>query len=77
MFLIDTGFMPTGQFSSELFDYCAKGKMYSKPVKMAFDTGPVNAPINDLMQSRLGLAYERRFTGYGDLETTLAGWARE
>jgi hypothetical protein len=25
---------------------------------------------------RLGLAYERRFTGYGDLETTLRGWAR-
>lgn len=24
---------------------------------------------------RLGLAYERRFTGYGDLETTLADWA--
>lgn len=25
---------------------------------------------------RLGLAYERRFTGYGDLETTLRGWAQ-
>jgi len=25
--------------------------------------------------NRLGLAYERRFTGYGDLETTLASWA--
>ena len=25
--------------------------------------------------ARLGLAYERRKTGYGDLETTLAGWA--
>ncbi len=24
---------------------------------------------------RLGLAYERRATGYGDLETTLSGWA--
>lgn len=24
---------------------------------------------------RLGLAYERRFTGYGDLETALRGWA--
>ncbi len=24
---------------------------------------------------RLGLAYEYRFTGYGDLETTLKGWA--
>jgi hypothetical protein len=26
---------------------------------------------------RLGLAYERRFTGYGDLETTLRGWAAQ
>ena len=26
--------------------------------------------------ARLGLAYERRFTGYGDLETTMAGWAK-
>ncbi|KMK67129.1 DUF1638 domain-containing protein [Puniceibacterium sp. IMCC21224] len=25
---------------------------------------------------RLGLAFERRYTGYGDLETTLDGWAR-
>lgn len=24
---------------------------------------------------RLGLAYERRFTGYGDLEAALAGWS--
>ena len=24
---------------------------------------------------RLGLAYERRFTGYGDLATTLTAWA--
>ena len=26
---------------------------------------------------RLGLRFERRFTGYGDLETVIAGWARE
>lgn len=26
---------------------------------LAFDTGPANAPINDLMQSRLGLAYDK------------------
>ena len=25
---------------------------------------------------RLGLAYQRRFTGYGDLETTMEGWSR-
>ncbi|MDB2368964.1 anhydro-N-acetylmuramic acid kinase [Octadecabacter sp.] len=25
---------------------------------LAFDTGPANAPINDLMQARLGLAYD-------------------
>ena len=26
---------------------------------LAFDTGPANAPINDLMQSRLGLSYDK------------------
>lgn len=26
---------------------------------LAFDTGPANAPINDLMQARLGLGYDR------------------
>ncbi|WP_299416334.1 anhydro-N-acetylmuramic acid kinase [uncultured Sulfitobacter sp.] len=26
---------------------------------LAFDTGPANAPINDLMQERLGLAYDK------------------
>jgi anhydro-N-acetylmuramic acid kinase len=26
---------------------------------LAFDTGPANAPVNDLMQERLGLAYDR------------------
>lgn len=26
---------------------------------LAFDTGPANAPINDLMQARLGLAYDK------------------
>ncbi len=26
---------------------------------LAFDTGPANAPVNDLMQSRLGLAFDR------------------
>ncbi|MEX0366046.1 MAG: DUF1638 domain-containing protein [Ruegeria sp.] len=25
---------------------------------------------------RMGLAFERRFTGYGDLETTMAAWAK-
>ena len=34
---------------------------------LAFDTGPANAPINDLMQSRLGEAYDR------DGELGLAG----
>ncbi|WP_050527415.1 anhydro-N-acetylmuramic acid kinase [Pseudorhodobacter aquimaris] len=26
---------------------------------LAFDTGPANAPINDLMQTRLGMAYDK------------------
>jgi anhydro-N-acetylmuramic acid kinase len=26
---------------------------------IAFDTGPANAPVNDLMQARLGLAYDK------------------
>ncbi|KIN72838.1 anhydro-N-acetylmuramic acid kinase [Sulfitobacter guttiformis] len=26
---------------------------------LAFDTGPANAPVNDLMQERLGLAYDK------------------
>ncbi|ABG32653.1 anhydro-N-acetylmuramic acid kinase [Roseobacter denitrificans] len=26
---------------------------------LAFDTGPANAPVNDLVQARLGLAYDR------------------
>ncbi|MFK7880579.1 anhydro-N-acetylmuramic acid kinase [Roseobacter sp.] len=36
---------------------------YSKPEEtgalLAFDTGPANAPLNDLLQARLGLSYDK------------------
>ncbi|MCG6903968.1 MAG: DUF1638 domain-containing protein [Rhodobacter sp.] len=50
---------------------------YEKLVYQAQTDDPeLDAKAEDCAR-RLGLAYERRFTGYGDLETTLAGWARE
>jgi len=38
---------------------------------LAFDTGPANAPVNDLMQERLGLAYDKdgRVARGGTVET--------
>ncbi|SFS56990.1 anhydro-N-acetylmuramic acid kinase [Sulfitobacter marinus] len=38
---------------------------------LAFDTGPANAPINDLMQSRLGLTYDMggKIASKGTVET--------
>ncbi len=38
------------------------------------DDAALDAKARDCAE-RLGLAYERRFTGYGDLETTLRDWA--
>lgn len=40
---------------------------------LAFDTGPANAPLNDLMQSRLGQLYDENGTiaGQGKIDETL------
>lgn len=49
---------------------------YTKLVYQAQTDDPaLDAKAEDCAR-RLGLAYERRFTGYGDLATTLAAWAR-
>ena len=49
---------------------------YEKLVYQAqTDDEALDAKAEDCAK-RLGLAYERRFTGYGDLETTLKGWAQ-
>lgn len=49
---------------------------YEKLVYQAqTDDAALNAKAEDCAK-RLGLAYERRFTGYGDLQTTLQAWAR-
>ncbi len=48
---------------------------YTKLVYQAqTDDAALSAKARDCAE-RLGLAFERRFTGYGDLETTLADWA--
>ncbi len=48
---------------------------YTKLVHQAQTDDPgLSAKARDCAD-RLGLAFERRFTGYGDLETTLADWA--
>ena len=50
---------------------------YEKLVYQAQTDDPaLDAKAEDCAR-RLGLAYERRWTGYGDLETTLKGWAGE
>jgi anhydro-N-acetylmuramic acid kinase len=38
---------------------------------LAFDTGPANAPLNDLLQKRLGLPFDEdgRIAGQGEVET--------
>ena len=49
---------------------------YEKLVYQAqTDDTALSAKAEDCAK-RLGLAYERRFTGYGDLKTTLQGWAQ-
>jgi hypothetical protein len=49
---------------------------YTKLVYQAQTDDPaLDAKARDCA-ARLGLAYERRFTGYGDLETALARAAR-
>jgi len=50
---------------------------YEKLVYQAQTENPeLDAKAQDCA-NRLGLAFERRFTGYGDLETTLKDWAAE
>ena len=49
---------------------------YEKLVYQAQTEDPKLTEMAEAAAERLGLAFERRFTGYGDLETTLAGWAK-
>ena len=49
---------------------------YTKLVYQAQTDDPALTDKARACAARLGLAFERRFTGYGDLETTLRGWAR-
>ncbi len=48
---------------------------YDKLVYQAQTDDPALDDKARACADRLGLAYERRRTGYGDLETTLADWA--
>ncbi|MCE8554813.1 DUF1638 domain-containing protein [Ruegeria pomeroyi] len=48
---------------------------YTKLVYQAQTDNPALTEKARACAERLGLAFERRFTGYGDLETTLADWA--
>ncbi len=49
---------------------------YTKLVYQAQTDDPALSAKAEECAGRLGLAYERRFTGYGDLETALAGAGR-
>ena len=49
---------------------------YEKLVYLAQRPDPVLHARAEACARRLGLAFESRETGYGDLETTLADWAR-
>jgi len=48
---------------------------YTKLVYQAQTDDPALTAQAQQCATRLGLAFERRFTGYGDLGTTLARWA--
>lgn len=48
---------------------------YDKLVYQAQTDDPALTEKARICADRLGLAFERRFTGYGDLETTLRGWS--
>jgi hypothetical protein len=48
---------------------------YEKLVYQAQTDDPALTAIARTCADRLGLSFERRLTGYGDLETTLRGWA--
>ncbi|TDK50342.1 DUF1638 domain-containing protein [Antarcticimicrobium luteum] len=49
---------------------------YTKLVYQAQSDDPALTDKARTCAGRLGLAFERRFTGYGDLEATLADWAK-
>ena len=49
---------------------------YTKLVYQAQTDDPALTERARACADRLNLAFERRFTGYGDLATTLAAWAR-
>ncbi|WP_093027319.1 DUF1638 domain-containing protein [Ruegeria marina] len=49
---------------------------YTKLIYQAQTDDPALTAKARACADRLGLAFERRFTGYGDLETTLTDWAR-
>jgi len=48
---------------------------YEKLVYQAQTDDPVLTEKAKTCADRLGLAFEHRFTGYGDLETTIASWS--
>ncbi len=49
---------------------------YTKVVYQAQIDDPALTERAREIADRMGLEFERRFTGYGDLETTMAAWAR-
>ena len=49
---------------------------YTKLVYLAQTDDPRLTDLARTHADRLGLAFERRVTGYGDLEATLRGWVR-
>jgi len=50
---------------------------YEKLVYLAQTDDPALSARAEAQAARLGLAFERRLTGYGDLAATMGGWARE
>ena len=49
---------------------------YEKLVYLAQIEDPALTARAQEIADRMGLRFERRLTGYGDLHTTLAGWAQ-
>ena len=49
---------------------------YDRLVYQAQTNDPALTALAETCADRLGLRFERRFTGYGDLATSLEGWAK-
>ena len=49
---------------------------YDRLVYQAQTNDPALTGLAETCADRLGLRFERRFTGYGDLATSLEGWAK-